>query len=169
MRFLVYESLYFLNRNIDDLLVVLEEIRKCPGMPERSFEAYKVEIQYLRSRATQDVLEAMNDMEIDEMATLGKQKKDYEDTIRDLDDVYFEVQQREEQRRKQGLPSLIGILPRDYPSPTSASAETDDDQAHSRTPRRTLSPNSIKSQNRNLHGKKHARNSRTARRTERAS
>jgi len=61
MRFPVYESLYFLNRNVEDILVILEQIKKSPGMPKNSFEAYQVEIQYLRSHATQDVLEVMND------------------------------------------------------------------------------------------------------------
>lgn len=126
MRFPVYESLYFLNRNIQDLLVILEEIKKAPGMPKKAFDAYKVEIQYLRSHATQDVLEVMNDKEIDEMATLGRQKRAYEDSLRDLDDVYFEVQEREEQRRKQGLPSLIGVL-RGYQSPVSAEDGIDGD------------------------------------------
>ena len=61
----------------------------------------------------------MNNKEIEEMARLGKQKKAYEDSIRDLDDCYFEVQEREEQRRKQGLPSLIGVL-RGYQSAGSS-------------------------------------------------
>jgi hypothetical protein len=124
MRFPVYESLYFLNRNVQDLLVILEEIEKAPGIPKRAFDAYKVEIQYLRSHATQDVLEVMNDKEIHEMAVLGKQKKAYEDSLRDLDDVYFEVQEREEQRRRQGLPSLIGVL-RGYQPSTAERVETD--------------------------------------------
>jgi hypothetical protein len=124
MRFPIYESLYFLNRNIQDLVVILDEIKKAPGIPKRAFDAYRVDIEYLRSQATQDVLEVMNDKEINEMATLGKQKKAYEDSIRDLDDVYFEVQDREEQRRKEGLPPLIGVL-RGYQPPSSDREETD--------------------------------------------
>jgi hypothetical protein len=122
MKFPIYESLYFLNRSIEDLLVILEEMRKAPGMPKRAFDAYQVDLHYLRSHATQDVLEVMNSKEIDEMAKLGKQKKVYEDSIRDLDDVYFEVQEREEQRRRQGLPPLIGVL-RGYQSSTAAEEE----------------------------------------------
>ena len=124
MRFPIYESLYFLNRNIEDLVVILEEIKKAPGIPKSAFDAYRVDIEYLRSHATQDVLEVMNDKEINEMATLGRQKKAYADSLRDLDDVYFEVQEREEQRRKQGLPSLIGIL-RGYQPPASEREEMD--------------------------------------------
>jgi hypothetical protein len=168
MRFHVYESLYFLNRNVQDILVILEGIKKSPGMPQKSFESYKVELEYLRSHATQDVLEVMNDTEIHEMAKLGKQKKAYEDSIRDLDDVYFEVQRREKQRRKQGLPSLIGVLPVNYQPPASAQEEADDDPMISRTFPGIRYQEGIKPPTRNLHGKRSRRNPRPRRRAERA-
>jgi hypothetical protein len=63
------------------------------------------------------------------MAKLGKQKKVYDDSIRDLDDVYFEVQHREEQRRRQGLPSLIGVLPVNHQPPVSGLEEGQDEPA----------------------------------------
>jgi hypothetical protein len=169
MRFAVYESLYFLNRSVQDILVILEAIKKCPGMPQKSFEAYEVEIRYLRSHATQDVLEAMNDIEIHEMANLGKQKKAYDDRMRDPDDVYFEVQQREEQRSKQGLPSLIGVLPRDYQAPVSAPEEEGDDPVASRTSQGIHYDGRIESGTSNPRGKRFAHNPRPRRRPERAS
>jgi len=169
MRFPVYESLYFLNRNVEDILVILEEIKKVPGMPQKSFEAYKVELQYLRSHATQDVLGVMNDTEIHEMAKLGKQKKAYDDSIRDLDDVYFVVQRREEQRCKQGLPSLIGVVPLNCQPPVSAAEETDDDLVTSHDSEGIHPLEIIKCRTRNLCGKKSARNSRPRRRPASAS
>jgi hypothetical protein len=150
MRFSVYESLYFLNRSIEDLIVILEEIKKAPGMPKRAFDAYRVDIEYLRSHATQDVLEIMNDREINEMATLGRQKKAYEDSLRDLDDVYFEVQEREEQRHKQGLPSLIGVL-RGHQSSGSEREETDVEPSVARSSRVVESRRAIKSVSETLH------------------
>jgi len=151
-----------LNRNFQDKLVSLEENKKSPGMPRKSFEAYQVEIQYLRSQATQDVLEVMNDTEIDEMAQLGKKKKAYDDRIRDLDDVYFEVQRREEQRRKQGLPSLIGVLPLNYEPPVSQ-REPDDETVTSGASQDVHFRNRIKSRTRSSRGRKAARNSRSRR------
>ena len=150
MRFSVYESLYFLNRSIEDLIVILEEIKKAPGMPKRAFDAYRVDIEYLRSHATQDVLEIMNDREVNEMATLGRKKKAYEDNLRDLDDVYFEVQEREEQRHKQGLPSLIGVL-RGYQSSGSEREETDVEPSVARSSRVVESRPAIKSVSETLH------------------
>jgi len=73
------------------------------------------------------------------MAKLGKQKKAYDDSIRDLDDVYFEVQRREEQRREQGLPPLIGVLPRKYEDHFSTPEERwEPDEVADPTPSRAV-------------------------------
>ena len=164
MRFPVYESLYFSNRNVQDILGILEEIKNAPGMPKKSFESYQVEIRYLRSHATQDVLEVMNDKEIYEMAKLGRQKKAYDDRIRDLDDVYFEVQHREEERRKQGLPSLIGVLP-----PNHHTAEAEEVSLASTPSESIQSGNRINSRAYGTHGKRSTRASRRSRKREKAS
>jgi len=169
MRFPVYESLYFLNRSIEHLMVILDEIEKAPGMPKKAFDGYKVDIQYLRSHATQDVLEVMNDKEISEMAKLGKQKKAYDDSLRDLDDVYFEVQEREEQRRKQGLPSMIGVLQRGYQPPISAREERDGKPAVAPSPQVVQSRRGVKSKSRTLQHSDFMPKSRPKRRFGRAS
>jgi hypothetical protein len=71
----------------------------------------------------------MNDAELEEAARLGKQKKVYDDSIRDPDDVYFEVQRREEERREKGLPPLIGVLPRQCEGPLSTVEEEQGEEA----------------------------------------
>ncbi len=119
MRFPIYELLYLLNRNLQETHELLGRIQKSPRITKDKFKAYLTDVEYLRAEATQDVLEVMNDVEIVEMARWSREKKVYEDSVRDLDDVYFEVQEREEQRRQQGLPSLIGILPRSYQGPSA--------------------------------------------------
>src|SRR5690242_14265788 len=98
MRFPIYELLYLLNRNLQETHDLLDRIQKTPRITKNKFKAYLTEVEYLRSEATQDVLEVMNRVEIDEMSRWNKEKKAYEDSVRDLDDVYFEVQEREEQR-----------------------------------------------------------------------
>lgn len=110
MRFPIYEHLYQLNRNLHETVEILERIRKSPGMKKKQFHAYQVEIEHLRAEASQDIVEIMNRIEGKESFEFWKQKKAYEKSMSDPDDVYFEVAQREEERRKKGLPSLIGTL-----------------------------------------------------------
>lgn len=137
-------------------------------MPKKAFDSYKVEIQHVRSHATQDILEVMNDREIEEMAKLGKQKKAYDDSLRDLDDVYFEVRDREEQRRKQGLPSLIGVL-RGYQPPVSAQEEADGEPSVVPSSHVVQSRRGIKSTSQTLRQNNSSRKTRPKRRSKRAS
>jgi hypothetical protein len=112
MRYTIYEYLHQLNRNLDETVEILERIRKLPAMREKPFRHYRVEVEYLRSEATHDVLDVMNDIEIAESSELWRKKRAYEKSIADPDDVYFQVRDREEERRKQGLPSLISKVAR---------------------------------------------------------
>lgn len=138
MRYPIYELLYLLNRNLQETRDLLDRIQKSPRLTKDKFKAYLTEVEYLRAEATQDVLEVMNDVEIDEMARWSREKKAYEDSVRDLDDVYFEVQEREEQRRQQGLPSLIGILPRSYQGPSATCRDEVKPEPESSEPDRLL-------------------------------
>jgi hypothetical protein len=112
MRFPIYEHLYQLNRNLHETVEILESIRKSPGInkKQKQFHAYQVEIEHLRAEASQDVTEIMDKIESKEAFEFWKQKRVYEKSVADPDDVYFEVADREEERRKKGLPSMIGIL-----------------------------------------------------------
>jgi hypothetical protein len=110
VRFPVYEYLYQLNRNLQETVEILEHIRKSPGINKKQFHAYQVEIEHLRSEASQHVADSMDRIEGKESLQLWKQKRAYEKSLGDPDDVYFEVRDREEERRKQGLPSLLGTL-----------------------------------------------------------
>jgi regulator of replication initiation timing len=110
MRFPIYEHLYQLNRNLHETVEILERIRKSPGMNKKRFHAYQVEIEHLRAEASQDIAKVVDQIESKESFEFWKQKRAYEKSISDPDDVYFEVSHREEERRKKGLPPLIGIL-----------------------------------------------------------
>jgi hypothetical protein len=110
MRFPIYEYLYQLNRNLHETAEILQHIRKSPGINKKQFRAYQVEIEHLRAEASQHVADSMEQIEAKESLQLWKQKRAYEKSLGDPDDVYFEVRNREEERRKQGLPSLIGVL-----------------------------------------------------------
>ena len=106
----IYECLYQLNRALQETVEILERIRKLPGMNKKKFHAYQIEVELLRSEAAQDIAEVMDAIEGKEAHRLWMQKKAYEDSVGDPDDVYFAVMQREEERRKQGLPSRLKIV-----------------------------------------------------------
>jgi hypothetical protein len=56
------------------------------------------------------VLDALEESEQEAMLKANRERVSYEKKIRDPDDCYFDVRNREEQLRAQGLPSQLGIL-----------------------------------------------------------
>jgi hypothetical protein len=106
----IYGYLDQLNCALRECQRVLERISKLTHFHKKKFRAYQVEVDLLRAEISQDVAEVMDQIEGKKSHRLWLQKKAYDDSIGDPDDVYFEVIQREEQRRKQGLPSRLAEL-----------------------------------------------------------
>jgi hypothetical protein len=71
----------------------------------------RLKIEELRADVNGDFLEDMSDRELDDGGRFSKQRRAYEIKREDPDDVYIDVLRREEQRKRQGLPPRIGIIP----------------------------------------------------------
>jgi hypothetical protein len=69
------------------------------------------EIEELRAGVNADFAEEIGERERRDQGRFWKQRRTYEKTLEDPDDLYFEVEKQEEQRRKQGLPPRLGIVP----------------------------------------------------------
>jgi hypothetical protein len=57
------------------------------------------------------VIEHMSDREQHDWAYFGKLRREWDRQFEDPDDVYLKAEQREEERRKKGLPPRLGIIP----------------------------------------------------------
>jgi hypothetical protein len=110
MRFPIYEHLCQLNRNLQETVEILERIRQLPRINKKRFGAYQVEIEFLRAEACQDIAEIMDAIESEESHQFWLKKQAYEKSISDPDDIYFDVIQREAERRKKGLPPRLEIV-----------------------------------------------------------
>ena len=58
-----------------------------------------------------DFVEHLADSERFDEGRFSKQRRAFEKKWRDPDDVYIDVERREEERQKQGLPPRVGIVP----------------------------------------------------------
>jgi len=106
-----YESLFLWNQSVDQLLATLRRLEKLPFADKRALQHTQAEIEELRAGVNADFVEEIGEHERREQGRFWKQRCAYEKTLEDPDDVYFEVEKREEQRRKQGLPPRLGIVP----------------------------------------------------------
>jgi hypothetical protein len=109
----IYESLFQLNEGIDHIITLLRELEKLPLADKELVQCAVVEIEEVRCDMNADFTEKLADSERFDEGTFWKQRRAFEKKWRDPDDVYIEVERREEERRKLGLPSRVigSILP----------------------------------------------------------
>ena len=107
----IYESLFLWNQGIDQLLATLRGMEKFSFADKESLQSAQVEIEEVRADVNADFLEEMEEHERRDGGHFWKQRRAYEKKWRDPDDVYIDVEQREQERKQQGLPPRIGIVP----------------------------------------------------------
>jgi hypothetical protein len=107
----IYESLFLLNEGMDHLIALLREIEKLPCADKESVQCAVVEIEEVRCDMNADFAEKLADSERFDEGRFWKQRREFEKKWRDPDDVYIEVGRREEERKRQGLPPRLGVLP----------------------------------------------------------
>ena len=106
-----YESLFLWNQSVDQVIATLRDMEKFPFARKEALHHAQAEIEGLRADVNGDFLEDMSDRELDDGGRFSKQRRAYEIKREDPDDVYIDVLRREEQRKRQGLPPRIGIIP----------------------------------------------------------
>src|SRR5260221_11527003 len=107
----IYESLFLLNEGMDHLIALLREMEKLPFADKESVQCAVVEIEEVRCDMNADFTEKMADSERFDEGRFWKQRRAFEKKWRDPDDVFIDVERREEERKKQGLPPRVGVVP----------------------------------------------------------
>jgi hypothetical protein len=107
----IYESLFLLNQGVDHVVALLRGMEKLPFAEKESLQSAVVEIEQVRCDMNADFTEHLADSERTDEGRFWKQRRAYEKKWRDPDDVYLDVKDREEERKKQGLPPRVGVVP----------------------------------------------------------
>ena len=107
----LYECLFLWNEGVDQLVALLRSIEKFPFARKSALQHAQNEIEEMRADVNADLLEVQAEYELDDAGRFYKQRRAYGKEREDPDDVYISVQHREEERKKQGLPPRIGIVP----------------------------------------------------------
>ena len=109
----IYESLFLFNRGVDHLIGLLHNMEKLRLGDKDSMQSAIIEIEEVRCDMNADFTERLADNERFDEGHFWKQRRALEKKWRDPDDVYIDVERREEERKKQGLPPrmLGSILP----------------------------------------------------------
>ena len=107
----IYEHLFVLNQKLQEILQVLQQLEKCPGLRRDFLRSFQVEVEEVRAQANFEVLEHLSDREQQDWARFGKLRRQWDMQFEDPDDVYINIERREEERKKRGLPPRVGVIP----------------------------------------------------------
>jgi hypothetical protein len=99
-----------LNRNVEGALTLLEKLAEYPELNNEDFIIFRSYFLEYLADTNMMVIDALGESEQEIMLKANKERVSYEKKIRDPDDCYFDVRNREEELRAQGLPSQLGIL-----------------------------------------------------------
>jgi hypothetical protein len=99
-----------LNRNVEGALTLLEKLAEYPELNNEDFIIFQSYFREYMGDTNMMVLDALEESEQETMLKANKERVAYEKKIRDPDDCYFDVRNREEELRAQDLPSQLGIL-----------------------------------------------------------
>jgi hypothetical protein len=135
-----YESLFLWNQGVDQVIATLRGMEKFPFARKEALQHAEAEIEELRAEVNADFLEDMSDRELDDGGRFSKQRRAYEVKREDPDDVYIDVLRREEQRKRQGLPERIGIIPYSAVADDETRIEEEHELVHQRSKRSKPTP-----------------------------
>ena len=116
----IYEYLFLLNQKLQETVQILKHMEKCPWLRRDFLRSFQIEVEDLRAQTNFEVIEHMSNREQHDWARFGRLRRKWDQQFEDPDDVYLKAEQREEERRKQGLPPRLGIIPHE----TIAAEET---------------------------------------------
>ena len=105
----VFEYLMCLNQKVEGAIELLRRLARYPALNTESFIIYQTYFREYLADANLRVIYAIEESEEEVMRQVGWTRGAYEKKLRDPDDCYIHVARREEELRRQGLPSQLGI------------------------------------------------------------
>jgi hypothetical protein len=107
----VYEVLALLDRNLRQSISLFKQLAECPGQRSDVLTPLSNELQYVRAQAGFEVTTEASDFEQNQANQWGRIHRKYEMRLKDPDDVFLDADERDQQRKKDGLPPRIVVLP----------------------------------------------------------
>lgn len=106
----LYENLFVWNQGVDQLVAILRRMAKLSSAHNNVLHHAQNGIEEVRANVNADLLEEQAEFELKDAGRFYRQRRAYKKQLEDPDDVYIEVEHREVERKKQGLPPRIGII-----------------------------------------------------------
>jgi len=99
-----------LNKSMDGVFAMLDKLCDYPELQNDSFTVLRASLREELGNVNTTVLEVLEEAEYKECFVAYQQRNEYEKTIRDPNDCYLMVMQREKELEELGKPSQIQVI-----------------------------------------------------------
>lgn len=97
----LYEALYSLNRGFAATLLSLERLEHLGMFSLENLNAFKVTLEHTRAEANEELIQTLQDYEQEESARFDRMEREWEDQLKDPDDVFFAARDRKQEIKEQ--------------------------------------------------------------------
>ena len=92
----IYEGIFNLNRAFHATLLSLERLENLGFFRSEYLNAFKVELEHTRANTNDELIETLREFEQDEGFRFWQMQKQWDDQLKDPDDVFLEAKKRKE-------------------------------------------------------------------------
>jgi hypothetical protein len=111
MKLHLYQDLLDLNQAFENVIRGLERMEKLTLFDKQQLRYSRAEVESARVDANREFFDKFDEIVEKGAEWAYKFRRDYDQKIKDPLDFYIEIKEREEARRKKGLPPRVVLLP----------------------------------------------------------
>ena len=111
MKLDLFRELADLNRAFEEVIRGLERMEKVGHFQRDLIRYARADVQTARVDANREFFDNFETLVEDDASWAYRFQREYKQKTKDPDDIYFDIKESEERRKKKGLPPRIVILP----------------------------------------------------------
>jgi hypothetical protein len=111
MKLGLFEQIVELNQLFDQLVVRLERLESVPFFQRDLIQHARSDVEIARVYANREFFDNFEVIVENDAKWAYRFQRDFDQKLRDPDDIYLEVRDSEERRKRKGLPPRVVILP----------------------------------------------------------
>src|ERR1700752_64644 len=111
MKLALFQELLDLNQAFEQVMRILAKLEKVRAFSTEQIRRVRAEVETARVAVNREFFDSFEELVEDEASWAYRFQREYDQKTKDQDDVYFDIKDAEERRKKKGLPPRVAILP----------------------------------------------------------
>jgi len=111
MKLALFQELLDLNLAFEQVMRGLLRLERVRAFNTEQIRGARAEVETARVDTNREFFDSFDEMVEDDASWAYRFQREYKQKTKDLDDIYFDIKDSEERRKKKGLPPRLVILP----------------------------------------------------------